>query len=1157
MSFNASIKTEVLKQIRALLLSSPVGLTLGELKKDYETFIGTPLPFRKLGYNTAEDFVKDIPETISISWKNGMLVLQTPSDSTTKHIERLVARQNIPKPKKYAVLRNRTGSSNSRNWRSKHQPSVPLFIRNQINQLFASYPDGLPLTHFDIAFSRRFGVALDSCRLGFTSTQDLLGSVTDIVKLDQCGREWRVIPAFVDRERYRHNSNYQAAPSYKHSESRTHYFEKERRVSDESSKSAHDVSCPPSPNSSIEPDANFDDVAIDSIIQDNIAQLLKSRPEGIWANQLSNEYKQNVGKELQFKEQGFLSIIEFVSALPHIVKIERPVPKGDWWLTHVDHKKTAEPIKTKAAPVESSEYFGSPPTIETELRESIRQVLQAHPDGVLMKDFPDVFLVMTGISLEEMSTKFKTLERLLLSVTDDVLQVQYKGEGRLMLYAIETKDSRKFDRLLEKYRPHLSPEEIFPRTAGIPEDSVGPGAAYVSVDLPSLTDYTEIYVSNICSPSMFWIQLRGAQTTLALESLMDSLERYKFADGEKYRMPESLIAIGQACAVLFPEDNNWHRGIITGIRDIDLVEVFYVDYGNTCSVHKNTLRLLRSRYFRLPVQAIQSRLANISPLGGTWTSQAKQRMLDLCRCKPLIALVTGIKDRVLSICLTDTTSDMDVHINDLLVHEKYAIFSPDHLQKADSNTIPDLHSTNLNDQSKQSIQSTSQPPESGNQRFVRACEMTSEVTLHIVSLQSELYILSAEISALFWQADILRSMLQRVCKTMNRKKVTVSKDDYPSLFTELISYGVKCVEDKTFLTLYPLDALPSILSVFQHSSSELKESIDAALQALSPEDSYWKGVDSESDSCSELSREFEDPLLGLDELRLTLQALQFKRKRIIQSLMGENVSHVDSVNQINEVEMQITKTKELIDELEAMEKDLANDSQSVDLEQDSNTSEEKVQKSITNARSPIKTNVVAPMIVNPVPSTKPADHNNPSLSSLQAANQDLATMMQQQQLLQSVASSQSGTGVWDPSMMGVMSGFSMLFPMMQTPAMITQMSSMGRGQPAVAADMTSMPALQNIPSMPGMSNMPNVAYVPQFPNIPNLSNLPGLQNLMNMTPVTVPQNTSANNSADVPGMSMGQGADNPMLLPGLLPLLQNLQLGRGRGGPSSGNGGQS
>ena len=211
MSFNASVKDEVKKQIRALLLSSPVGLTLDELKRDYETFIGSPLPYRKLGYNTAEDFIRDVPETISLSHKNGMLVLRTPSDSTTEHIERLVARQNIPKPKKYAVLRKRHSSSNSRNWRTKHRPSVPVFVRKQIKQLFASYSYGLPLTHFNTAFSRRFAVSLDSFKLGFASTQDLLSSVPDIVKIVQCGREWRVVPAFTDYERQRNNSNYEKA----------------------------------------------------------------------------------------------------------------------------------------------------------------------------------------------------------------------------------------------------------------------------------------------------------------------------------------------------------------------------------------------------------------------------------------------------------------------------------------------------------------------------------------------------------------------------------------------------------------------------------------------------------------------------------------------------------------------------------------------------------------------------------------------------------------------------------------------------------------------------------------------------------------------------------------------------------------------------------
>ena len=49
--------------------------------------------------------------------------------------------------------------------------------------------------------------------------------------------------------------------------------------------------------------------------------------------------------------------------------------------------------KPQTASVLSRECVRSQPPVETELRESIRQVLQAHSDGILMKEFPDVFFV--------------------------------------------------------------------------------------------------------------------------------------------------------------------------------------------------------------------------------------------------------------------------------------------------------------------------------------------------------------------------------------------------------------------------------------------------------------------------------------------------------------------------------------------------------------------------------------------------------------------------------------------------------------------------------------------------------------------------------------------------------------------------------------------
>ena len=49
-----------------------------------------------------------------------------------------------------------------------------------------------------------------------------------------------------------------------------------------------------------------------------------------------------------------------------------------------------------------------------------------------------------------------------------------------------------------------------------------------------------------------------------------------------------------------------------------------------------------------------------------------------------------LQDQILSVCLTDTNSNEDIHINDLLVHEGYAQFCPD--------TNETLHSAHLHQQ---------------------------------------------------------------------------------------------------------------------------------------------------------------------------------------------------------------------------------------------------------------------------------------------------------------------------------------------------------------------------------------------------------------------------------------------------------------------------
>lgn len=71
-----ALRLEVTKNIRALLISAPNGLSVAEMQRDYNNMIGKPLPFREMGCKTPIDLLKDLPNVTRPTWENGVLVLR-------------------------------------------------------------------------------------------------------------------------------------------------------------------------------------------------------------------------------------------------------------------------------------------------------------------------------------------------------------------------------------------------------------------------------------------------------------------------------------------------------------------------------------------------------------------------------------------------------------------------------------------------------------------------------------------------------------------------------------------------------------------------------------------------------------------------------------------------------------------------------------------------------------------------------------------------------------------------------------------------------------------------------------------------------------------------------------------------------------------------
>jgi len=74
----------------------------------------------------------------------------------------------------------------------------------------------------------------------------------------------------------------------------------------------------------------------------------------------------------------------------------------------------------------------------------------------------------------------------------------------------------------------------------------------------------------------------------------------------------------------------------------------------------------------LPAQAIPARLTNMCPIGETWSVHATRRFTQLVAHRIIMARVISV-GRFISVCLCDTSTADDIHINDVLVKSELAM----------------------------------------------------------------------------------------------------------------------------------------------------------------------------------------------------------------------------------------------------------------------------------------------------------------------------------------------------------------------------------------------------------------------------------------------------------------------------------------------------
>ncbi|XP_075167228.1 tejas isoform X2 [Haematobia irritans] len=213
----------------------------------------------------------------------------------------------------------------------------------------------------------------------------------------------------------------------------------------------------------------------------------------------------------------------------------------------------------------------------------------------------------------------------------------------------------------------------------LPKYTVPYGKKIDPCDLPDdieVGNCIKIFISEIHNPFRFWFHIHKDHHEL--DALMHNIERFYAAlSPNELRIPVVCLNPGQVCAALF--NDMWHRGEIVGPASSNKVKVSFVDYGTVCDVDITNIKYLCSCFSQLPAQALRGSLSHIKPRGMHWSHESTQYFLSLVSELMLYAKITEIdrENSVFYMILCDTHDHEVLQINKHLVDKKYALYNED------------------------------------------------------------------------------------------------------------------------------------------------------------------------------------------------------------------------------------------------------------------------------------------------------------------------------------------------------------------------------------------------------------------------------------------------------------------------------------------------
>ena len=153
-------------------------------------------------------------------------------------------------------------------------------------------------------------------------------------------------------------------------------------------------------------------------------------------------------------------------------------------------------------------------------------------------------------------------------------------------------------------------------------------------------------------PFSFAVQELKNGAVPALETLMTELNQDEAAPAPASFVPR----MGEVVAAMFSQDDSWYRARIRRANPSrKVVEVSYIDYGNTEELAYSRLRPLPAQFKALPPQAKEATLSFVQLLGPEteYGRDSVERFRDLCEGRQLVANVDAREANLLHLTLFD------------------------------------------------------------------------------------------------------------------------------------------------------------------------------------------------------------------------------------------------------------------------------------------------------------------------------------------------------------------------------------------------------------------------------------------------------------------------------------------------------------------------